>query len=218
MRILIVDDHLLVGQSLARVLADAGDETLGIARTGDEALGMLETTQTDLVLLDLSLPGIDGLDVLRQIRQRWPKVYVIVLTMWDDQYSRDAAKALGARGYLVKDIQTETLLAALAAAARGDAWFCPPSAERDGKTSRIDPRLSVTGRQYQVLCYVAHGQSYESTAAALDVSYHAVDGVIRRLHRRFGVHSNTDLIRKVMEHGLLEAGAPPPGAGSKTHS
>ncbi len=124
--------------------------------------------------------------------------------MWDDDFYCARARQLGAKGYLTKAVPERTLLEAIGAVGSGGEWFQEPSARRRTWVSRLDHQLEITPRQHQVLSLVAHGYGYKGVASALGLSTAAVDGHVRRLHRRLNVTSNTEMVRKAMEHGLLQ--------------
>src|SRR3712207_1407567 len=130
-RVLIADDHRFYREGVRALLADARDvEVIGEAASGDEAIDRAEALQPDVVLMDLKMPGLNGIEATRRVVGASPHVGVLVVTMYDDDDSVFAAMRAGARGYLLKDVDQDDLVRAIQAVSRGEAIFSPAIARR----------------------------------------------------------------------------------------
>jgi two-component system, NarL family, invasion response regulator UvrY len=208
-RVLIADDHAVVREGVKRIVAAAGDMTVvGEAATGEELLAAVVNTPCDAVLMDLSMPGMNGLEALREIRQRKPGLPVLVLSMYAaDQY---AVRALmdGAAGYLHKGGPPDEIVAALRTVAAGRRHISPAVAE--ALAARVDPYADkprheqLSNREFQVLCQLARGQSVSSIARELGISVKTVSTFRTRVLEKLGLSQNADLVRYALKHGLVE--------------
>lgn len=213
MRILIVEDHRLVADGIARTVRRRY-KSVAVAATSQEAWPFIAGAKTDLVLLDLSLPGRNGFELLRDIRRVSASLPVIVVSMHDDAGKIAACIKAGANGFVSKTARADDLLDAIEAVSHGGTWFPAWDGERDYKTSRLDPRLTLTARKAEVLVRVAMGMTYKQIGAALRISVATVDGHIRDLHEQFGVTTNSALVLAAIQHGFIDAGPVPPPASN----
>ncbi|MBB5787392.1 response regulator [Jiangella mangrovi] len=207
-RVLVVDDHPLWRDAVARDLADAGCTVVGTAGDGDQALRVATATSPDLVLLDLQLPGRGGVDVTRALCAGPPPVpYVLILSASGEQGDvLDAMKA-GATGYLTKSATREELLAAVDRAARGEPVFTPGLAglvlgEFRQLASTVPARDVLTPRETEVLRLVATGRSYRQIAEQLVVSHRTVQNHVQNILGKLHLNNRVQLARYAIEHGL----------------
>ena len=213
-RVLVVDDHPLWRDAVARDLAESGLTVVGTAGDGDQALRVAAATSPGLVLLDLQLPGRSGVDVTRALCAGAPPVpYVLVLSASGEQGDvLDAMKA-GATGYLTKSATREELLAAVGRAARGEPVFTPGLAglvlgefRQLAGGSRPAPAGDVlTPRETEVLRLVATGRSYRQIAEQLVVSHRTVQNHVQNILGKLHLNNRVQLTRYAIEHGLDEA-------------
>ncbi len=202
MRVLLADDHRLVLTAVRRVLERAGGiEVVGEATSGAQVLPLVRQTGPDLVLLDVSLPDLDGLACLAQIRQRYPAVKVVILSAHTDSDHVEAALAGGASGYIGKDVDPSDLPSALARAfAGGSHRLVEAGGERDA--SRL---TGLTEREIAILRAVARGLSNRAIANEFWVTEQTVKFHLHSIYRKLGVANRTEATRHAYRHGLAGA-------------
>ncbi|MDQ3628241.1 MAG: response regulator transcription factor [Actinomycetota bacterium] len=208
---MVVDDHPMWRDGVARDLAEAGYDVVATAGTGTEALNRAKATRPQVVVLDLKIPEPDGVDVTRTLVAEDPSLRVLVLSASGEQADvLDAVKA-GATGYLVKSASRETLIAAVRSVSQGDAVFTPglaglvlgeyrrlfdaPESEEPGA-----PRL--TERETEVLRLVAKGLGYKQIAERLFLSHRTVQNHVQNTLRKLQLHNRVELVRYAIEQGL----------------
>lgn len=211
LRVVIADDHEAVREGLRWMLREDAVEILGEAADGEALLRILGTMTPDAVLLDLSMPGISGHEVLERLRATGRTVPVVVLTMHDDDASVDRALGLGAAGYILKSAPRDEMLRALRAAASGGAYVQPslakPLLERHVSVPVSDTpdaaAVHLTPRQVQLLRALAAGRSNKELAHELELSQATVKGYLKDLYRRLDVTSRAGAVAYGMRHGLI---------------
>lgn len=211
-RILIVDDHEIVREGLQTLLAEEPDfEVVGTAGDGAVAVGLAQETKPDVIVMDLVMPGLDGIEATRRIHEQNPEARVLVLTTFaDDQRVREAIQA-GATGYLLKDVLKADLLRALRDAAAGRPSLHPEvqqhlMREVAGKTASAQeqplPHLSLTGRETDILRLIARGRSNKEIAAALHLTEGTVKGYVSTIFDKLGVEDRTQAALYAVKNGL----------------
>jgi two-component system invasion response regulator UvrY len=190
-KILVADDHAVVREGLKRIIAETADLVVaGEASNGQEVLEKVQNGHWDVVLLDISMPGRGGLDVLRQLRGEKPKLPVLVLSMHsEDQYAVRVLKA-GAAGYLTKDSAPEQLVNAIRRVIRGRKYISPSVAEK----------LAFD----QVLCMIASGKTVTEIAERLALSVKTISTYRTRILEKMKMTNNAELIRYAIKQGLVE--------------
>jgi DNA-binding NarL/FixJ family response regulator len=209
-RVLLADDHTMVRAGFRSLIEGMqGFEVVAEAADGREALELAERLRPDVVLSDIAMPELGGLELTSRLAEAVPEARVLILSMHRDPgYVRQAVRS-GARGYLLKSSGPEELEQALLAVARGEAYFTPSAAApladalRDG-----DRPAELTRRQVEVLRLVASGRSNKQVALALGLSIKTVETHRAQLMERLGVREVAGLVRYAIEHGLAD---PPPG-------
>jgi len=206
---MLADDHTLLREGLRRLLEQAGDITVaGEARDGTEALRQLALRPWDLLVLDMSMPGRDGVGLIRQIKADFPKVPILVLTMHgEQQYAVQAIKA-GAAGYLTKDSAADELVQAVRKVAAGGRYLSRSLAEsivfeRHGDVSGL-PHILLSDRELSVFRYLASGMSNSDIARLLCLSIKTVSTYKGRILVKMQLRNQTDLVRYAIKHGLLD--------------
>ncbi len=192
LRVVIADDHPVVREGLRNLLRQAGMEVVGEATSGDEAVSSVLATDPDIVLMDLSLPGLDGIEAARSVHARSPRAAVLVLTAFAERERVLAAVDAGVTGYLLKDDDPAELIAGIRAAALGGAPFSPKVAAvlvEARVQDRADEQL--TTREAEVLELVADGLSNKQIARALRISEGTVKAHLGSAFRRIGVQQRT---------------------------
>jgi DNA-binding NarL/FixJ family response regulator len=220
-RVLLADDHHLVRAGVRALLEKmAGIEVIGEAFNAREALALLESQRPDVVLMDLSMPGLNGIDGTVQAAKKYPSARVVILTMHsDEEHVRQALQA-GAAGYLVKDAVPAELELAVRAAARGETYLSPAVAEHalmgrgEGDGAGKTARQRLTPRLREVLQLIAEGHSSKEIARILGASPKTVDNHRTRLMRCLGISDIAGLVRYAIHNGLIASG---PEGGHAAH-
>jgi DNA-binding NarL/FixJ family response regulator len=208
-RIVIADDHTIVREGLKQLLAAAGDlEVVGEARDGHEALQIVRGTDFDVLLLDMSMPGKSGTELIKQVKDEKPKLRVLVLSMHEEhQYAVRAIKA-GASGYLTKDSASTQLVTALRKVSAGGAFISAEVAEALALSARSQregpPHTALSDREYQVFQMLASGTSVSEIASRLNLSVKTVSTHKARLLEKLGARNQTELVHYALKHRLID--------------
>lgn len=208
-RLMVVDDHTLFRQGLSAVLGAADDiEVVGEASNGEEAVARAAELMPSLILMDIQMPELNGIEATRRIAASDPEVGVIVLTMFEDDDSVFAAMRAGARGYILKGADQAELLRAVRAVAAGEALFGPSIARRlitffaSGERERVRPFPELTDREREVLALVASGSSNSDIARKLVVSQKTVRNHISNIFNKLAVADRSQAIVRARQAGL----------------
>jgi len=210
-RILVVDDHKLFREGLAALLNTAPETTVvGEAGTGAEALAQAEAVTPDVVLMDIQMPDMNGIEATRRILDDQPGVGVIMLTMLEDDDSLFAAMRAGARGYILKGADKAEVLRTVTAVAQGQALFGPAIASRlttffrKGRQAEtaVTPFPDLTDREREVLALIAQGLNNNDIAARLHISGKTVSNYISSIFNKLQVADRAQVIIKAREAGL----------------
>ncbi|HEX7737073.1 MAG TPA: response regulator transcription factor [Ktedonobacteraceae bacterium] len=214
-RVVIADDHPIFRQGLRITFEAVAEEfeLIGEAVDGASALRLVEEQQPDVVLLDVRMPGIDGLEALERIRANWPRISVVILTTYNDEELVLRGLQAGACGYLLKDCDLETLLNAIRTAARGDTLLQAGTIERlllalprtpaAAQSSRQSSPFELTEREREVLAGVARGERNKEIAARLGLTRRTIDTYLSNIFTKLGVDSRASAVAVALEHGLL---------------
>jgi DNA-binding NarL/FixJ family response regulator len=197
-RVLLADDHALVAEGISRLLAERY-ELVGAARDGDELVDLARRLQPDLVVTDVAMPGLSGLEALRRLRAEGSDARFVFLTMHADPQLADEAFRAGASGFVLKHCAGEELVGAIDEVVRGGTYKTPRLARDDDAAPRLTPR------QRQVLRLVADGKPMKEIAASLGVSLRTVETHKYEMMRVLRVQSNAELVRWAVRHGITEA-------------
>jgi DNA-binding NarL/FixJ family response regulator len=202
-RVLLADDHAIVRDGLKRILGASGDlQVGGEAADGDQALALVKENDYDVALLDMSMPGLAGIDLIKRIRIEKPKLRILVLSMHgEQQYAARALKA-GASGYLTKDSAAEKLLGALRKIAAGGMHVSDAAAAGLVAAARA-PHQDLTDREFEVLRLLAGGRSPTEIAAQLHLSVKTVSTHKAHVQDKLGLAGTADLVRYALEHKLI---------------
>jgi DNA-binding NarL/FixJ family response regulator len=211
-KVLIADDQMLIRQGIRTLLQmDPDISVIGEAADAAEAVAAVLSTPVDVLLLDIRMPGEDGIEVLRALAAANALPPTLILTTFDDSdVVLDGIRA-GARGFMLKDVSYQQLLAAIRAVASGATVFQPAVTERllrAGGTLRIDtdtPRENLTGREAEVVRLMAGGYSNREIAAALGTAEGTVKNHVSSILAKFGVRDRTRAVLKALETGWLRA-------------
>jgi NarL family two-component system response regulator YdfI len=208
-RVLIADDHMVVREGL-RAILDAAPDLLpvGEATDGAEAVRLAEEAAPDVVLMDLRMPGMDGIEAIGRIKARHPDVQIVILTTYDDDDYIVRGLRAGARGYLLKDTGRNVLFEAIRAAARGESLL--PSEVVDKVVARLQgPRpvesATLSRREQQVLALVAGGAANKEIARQLGISERTAKAHVTSIFNKLGASSRAEAVAIALRSGLLPA-------------
>jgi DNA-binding NarL/FixJ family response regulator len=208
-RVLLADDHAMVRAGLKEILADTGDITVAAEATnGQEVMARVRVEDYDVAVLDMSMPGRSGIELIKQVKDAKPKLRILVLTMHsEEQYAVRALKA-GASGFLTKEAAADQLVAAIRRIAAGGAYVSPETAERlvleTGPQAVAAPHTLLSDREFQVLQMIAGGKTVGEIAKTLSLSVKTVSTHKTRILNKMGLANQAELIRYALEHKLLD--------------
>ena len=226
MRVLLIDDHALVRKGIEELLQSRGVQVVASVGSGEEGVRRARELSADLILLDVKMPGMTGIETLKQLRACGVGAPVVMLTMSREDADLGAALRGGAQGYLLKDIEPEDLVPALEAALRGDSVVAPEmvgtlarlvrsDAGAQGRTRRpAAPFAELTPRELEILECVADGYSNKMIARALEITDGTVKLHVKAILRKLGMRSRVEAAVSAVEHGLgknRKKPGPPPG-------
>lgn len=203
-RILIADDHPVVREGLSGMLAGQPDfEVIGLAADGDTAVKLHGSLAPDVTLMDLRMPGLDGVGAIKAILAQQPSSRIIVLTTYDSDADILRAIEAGATGYLLKDTPREELFRAIRAAARGDSVLAPAVAARLMTRMRAPAEESLSAREIEVLQLVAQGASNREIGKSLHISTATVKTHLIHIYGKLGVDDRLAAVTTALERGII---------------
>jgi two-component system invasion response regulator UvrY len=207
--ILIADDHAIVREGLKQMVAETADMVVaGEASTGQEVLDNVRNNDYDVVILDISMPGRDGVDILKELKKKKPKLPVLVLTMHpEEQYAVRVLKA-GAAGYMTKESATEELIAAIRRVSKGKKYVSSSLAEKlavDLENDREKPLHEIlSNREYQVMRMIASGKRLKEIAEVLSLSVKTISTYRSRVLEKMRMKNNAELTHYAIKRRLVE--------------
>lgn len=208
-RVVLADDHKMVRTGLKEILADTGDiEVVGEATNGQEVMARVRELPLDLLVLDMSMPGRSGIELIRQVKAEKASLRILVLSMHsEEQYAVRALKA-GASGYLTKESAADELVAAIRRIAGGGAYVTPETAQRLAlgldAAGEGPPHKALSDREMQVFHMIAGGKSVSEVAGTLSLSVKTVSTHKTRIMQKLNVANQTELIRYAIRHNLID--------------
>lgn len=217
-KVLIADDHVFYREGVRALLSNVQEiEVLGEASNGEEAIANTRELQPDVILMDLKMPGMNGIDATRRIHASHPGTGVLVITMFDDDDSVFAAMRAGARGYLLKDADKDEVVRAIVAVHRGEAIFSPAIAQRmmqyfssspssPHKKNQPDEFAGLTERELEILDLIAQGHNNMVISNKLSLSIKTVQNYVSSILTKLQVADRSQAIVRAREAGLGKAG------------
>jgi two-component system response regulator NreC len=211
-KVLVVDDHTIVRDGICALLALAGDiEVVGEATNGNEALNKVRELSPDVVLMDISMPVMGGLEATRRICKEFPKIKVLVLTQYDDKEYFFPVIESGASGFISKAAASSELTAGIRSVYRGDSYLSPSVAKlmvenyqhTSGERASQDPYHQLTEREREILKLLAEGHSTQEIAAMLFITPKTVEGHKTNLMAKLGVHNRVELVKYALRKGII---------------
>jgi RNA polymerase sigma factor (sigma-70 family) len=212
LRVLLAEDHAIVRQGIKALLEEEADIVVGEASNGHEALDKAYELHPDIVLMDLSMPGMDGIEATRQIRERFPGIRVVILSMHENEEYVFRVLRAGASGYVLKRATTTELVLALRAVAAGSTFLSPSISAIliDDYVQRAETQDSgnealgaLTSREREVLLLVAQGFTNREIAERLHISAKTVESHRGNLMSKLDAHSRADLVKFAVDNGLM---------------
>ncbi|HRI56470.1 MAG TPA: response regulator transcription factor [Anaerolineae bacterium] len=215
-RLLLVDDHQIVRAGLRMLFsAEPEVEIIGEASSGEEAVTLANALRPDVILMDVAMPGIGGIEATRRIKAAQPKVAVLALTMHEDEEYFFEMLAAGASGYVPKRAAPDDLLSAIRIVNQGDVYIYPSLARllvkdflHRSESSAPETREELTPREQEVLTFIAEGNSNREIADALVISIKTVDRHRENIMRKLQLHNRVELVKYAIEKGLISVGGP----------
>jgi two-component system response regulator NreC len=211
-KVLVVDDHTIVRDGICALLALAGDiEVVGEATNGNEALNRVGKLSPDVVLMDISMPIMGGLEATRRINKEFPGIKVLVLTQYDDKEYFFPVIESGASGYISKAAASSELLAGIRSVYRGDSYLSPSVTRllvenyknASGEIASQDPYNQLTEREREILKLLAEGRGTQEIAKMLVITPKTVEGHKTNLMAKLGVHNRVELVKYALRKGII---------------
>jgi DNA-binding NarL/FixJ family response regulator len=208
-RLMLADDHRMLREGLRRSMTDQGFDVIGEARDGDEAIRLAEELQPEVILMDVTMPEVDGVEATRQIRLHSPDIRIVMLTMHADQEVLAAAIRAGASGYLVKDCSTEEIASAVRMAASGETALSPQlAASMLDEVRKLDQLPSeeervITRREEEVLQLIANGCSTPEVAEKLFISQKTVKNHLASIYQKLDARDRTQAVLQAVRMGIV---------------
>lgn len=212
-RLLLADDHTMLREGLRRSMEEAGFDVVGEAADGEEAVGLAERLRPDVVLMDVSMPILDGIDATRVLAQRGSKAAVVMLTMHADRDVLARAVRAGAAGYLVKDCSTGEIVSTVKLAADGETALTPELAAsmlnevhrlQQGRDPAVD--VGVSKREIEVLQLIAEGLSTTEVAEKLFISIKTVKNHLASIYQKLDARDRTQAVLQAVRMGIIRLG------------
>ncbi len=211
-RVLIVDDHAILRDGISALLALAADmDVIGEAENGREALDRVRQLAPDVVLMDIAMPSMDGLEATRRIHKEFPQMKILTLTQYDDREHLLSLLEAGAEGFISKTAASSELASAIRSVYRGDSFLSPSVAKlllkhyRQGAMAGKgqDPYDQLTDREREVLKLLAEGNTSQQIAETLVISPKTVEGHRTNLMAKLDIHNRTDLVKYALRKGII---------------
>ena len=208
-RVFLADDHAIVRAGLKELLTSTGDmEVVGEATNGQQVLSAVRSEEIEVLVLDMSMPGRSGVELIKLVKAEQPKLRVLVLSMHSEQQYAVRSVRAGASGYLTKESAADVLVTAIRRIARGGAYITPETAERLVlDTSSTDERLPHTllsNREFEVFRMIVAGTSVTDIATKLNLSVKTISTHKARILEKMSLSSQAELVRYAVKHGLVD--------------
>jgi len=210
-KVLVVDDHTIVRDGICALLALAGDmEVVGEAANGSEALKMVKELRPDVVLMDIAMPIMDGLEATRRIHREFPRIAILVLTQYDDKEYVFPVIEAGASGFISKVAASSELANGIRAVYQGDSYLSPQVAklliqnyQQGGGRASLDPYERLTERERDVLKLLAEGHTAQEIADMLVITIKTVEGHKTNLMAKLDLHNRVELVKYALRKGII---------------
>jgi len=213
-KVLIADDHEVVRDGLKNILHSSGTMVvIGEANDGNEAIGLYEELRPDVVIMDISMPNMNGIEATRKITERFPEARILILTMHDNQEYLNQVIRSGAHGFVLKNTDRNELLDAVRTVATGDKFFSKDiskmmienyiRAAQENERPSPNKEIPLTKREIEILKQIAEGHSNQEIANLLFISYNTVDTHRKNIMHKLSIKNTAGLVRYAIEKGLI---------------
>lgn len=207
-KILIADDHMVVREGLVTILQSAGDfDIVGQAKDGEEAIHLAKTLLPNVILLDIQIPKVGGIEATAQIIHHNPAINIVLFSTFDEEDYIFRGIQAGAKGYVLKDSDTDELLSVIRAASRGESLLLPNIATkltRHLSLPKTELPLTLTNRELDVLYLMARGQTNKEIAQELNITERTVKTHMASIITKFGVRNRTEVLSHALKKGLVK--------------
>ncbi len=210
-RVVIADDHAIVRAGLRALLVEEAEfELVGEAVGGYETIELVEKTNPDVLILDLSMPDLDGISVTRKVKPQFPNLKILILTLHEDEALLKEAIKAGAAGYILKRAAEAELISAIQVILRGDLYIDPSLVRGlledtpQSQAKQKKPTESLTPRETEILGLIVEGYTNRQIGTELNISIRTVEGHRANISDKLGLHSRVELVRYARQHGLIE--------------
>jgi len=210
-RVVIADDHAIVRTGLRALIHDEiGLDLIGEAAGGYEAIELVEKNQPEVLVLDISMPDLDGISVTRRLKQNFPDLHILILTLHEDEAMLKEAIKAGASGYILKRAAESELISAIQVILRGDMYVDPSMLRsllgepKPATPHQSTPMETLTSRETEILKLIVEGYTNRQIGEHLNISIRTVEGHRANISDKLGLHSRLELVRYARQHGLIE--------------
>jgi DNA-binding NarL/FixJ family response regulator len=213
-KVIIADDHKMFRQGVTNILNDTGEVEVTEAESGDELIEKLKTLKPDVILMDINMPGVNGIEATKIVKKKYPGIKVMAVSTSDEEnYIIEMLKA-GAMGYVLKNTGVDELLEAIKVVSRGDSYFCKEASNvilfqldkiKKGRTQKQETDVPLTDREIEVLKYIAEGMTNKEIAEKLFISARTVDTHRRNLHQKLNIKNAAGLVNYAIKNKLLDS-------------
>ncbi len=202
-KVLLADDHPLIIAGIRRTIEDLDDvEVVGEAHSGSELLHLVERRSPDIVLMDLRMPGVAGVEAIQRIRNGWPDIKVVVLSACDDRPTIDAALGAGASAYVLKSAHAVDIASVLRQASSGAVFHAPAYRPDAPGSAQVSALPALTDRERSILSAVASGMTTAAISRDLWISEHTIKFHLTNIYRKLGVANRAGAVRYALENGI----------------
>jgi DNA-binding NarL/FixJ family response regulator len=202
-KVLLADDHPLIIAGIRRTIEDLDDvEVVGEAHSGSELLHLVERRSPDIVLMDLRMPGVAGVEAIQRIRKGWPDIKVVVLSACDDRPTIDAALGAGASAYVLKSAHAVDIASVLRQASSGAVFHAPAYRPDSPGSAQVAALPALTDRERSILSAVASGMTTAAISRDLWISEHTIKFHLTNIYRKLGVANRAGAVRYALENGI----------------
>ncbi|HLT25013.1 MAG TPA: response regulator transcription factor [Ignavibacteria bacterium] len=214
LKVLIADDHKMFRQGVMNILNDTGEVEVTEAESGDELIEKLKTEKPDVILMDINMPGINGIEATKLVKKKYPAIKVMAVSTSDEEnYIIEMLKA-GAMGYVLKSTGVDELLEAIKVVSRGDSYFCKEASNvilfqldkiKKSRTQKQETDVPLTDREIEVLKLIAEGLTNKEIGERLFISTRTVDTHRRNLHQKLNIKNAAGLVNYAIKNKLLDS-------------
>lgn len=207
-KVLIVDDHSIVREGLSKIIQLESDiEIAGVAKNAAEALKFISSNKVDIIILDISMPGMSGLDVIKDLKKLQPKVKILMLSMYPEERFAMRALRSGAYGYLTKEMAPEEIIKAIRIVFIGHKYISPTLAERIiteiQNPKEIAPHERLSTREFEVMCMIGSAKTINEIATSLSISNRTISTYRTRILQKMNFKNNAAIMHYVIDNGLV---------------